>query len=865
MFSRIKQSALAVMLVAIAPIVTTGLTAQQSASIPRDVRAAHDSSRMAWEAGDYIDALERWERMLLGSAGEQPALQKQIALITGEWHPAREIAPDGRAPRWSADGRLLAYTTGDGAAATRVVTVLDVSGTSARTVATLSGYSPAFSADGRTLYVIRVEENPALRTAARAVEVAADIQARRAATAEYQRAERAASRLVARTLGGSAERTIPLPDGLTPRSLAGASGGGVLVTAGDPVATASGVLLVVDGGGVRRVSESDAPVLRASSARGVTGWLSSAGSAGPVGGSQPPTLRVVHDDGRALLTQPASDFALSADGSAVVWASVGQDGVSVRLQRFASAGAAPMTVVSGARSVASLAISHDGSSVAFQMMPREDWEVFVWNVGDTAPARLTQEIQHDLFPRFVADGRLLAVMGEARHRRSYLYDPATGARERLFHNDLIRTVAPEYEWEVSPDGSRVAVVSERDGDTITPERALYLTDLRQTVSRDALVERVRNQLAAERDLRERGTAMFAPIADAVRRTVAEVSKDRIYEYADTLYRFGSKYIGTPGNLAAIEFLADRLRAFGYEPELQWFEPSAGVRTANVIARLPGTENEDLVYVASSHFDSVRGGPGADDNSSGSTALLEAARVMATRPQPATIEFAFFTGEEAGLLGSREYVRRAVADGKHIVGALNNDMIGYANDQRLDNTIRYSNEGLRDLQHAAAFLFTDLITYDAKYYKSTDAHAYYEAYGDIVAGIGSYPILGNPHYHQWHDVLETINQQLVAEVSKTTAASLMLMASSPSRLPGVTIARARSGIQLSWQPAVESGVAEYEVAYGPPEDPFATVRRVSGTSVRLTDAPAGAEVRVRAVAPGGLRGWDWQLAGADDGN
>src|SRR5690606_21270242 len=172
--------------------------------------------------------------------------------------------------------------------------------------------------------------------------------------------------------------------------------------------------------------------------------------------------------------------------------------------------------------------------------------------------------------------------------------------------------------------------------------------------------------------------------------VGDVSKDRIYDYADTLYRFGTKFIGTPGNLAAIEFLADRLRAFGYEPELQWFEPSPGVRTANVIARLAGTTDADLVYVASSHFDSVRGGPGADDNSSGTTALLEAARVMATRPQPATIEFAFFTGEEAGLLGSREYVRRAVADGKRIVGALNNDMIGYANDQRLDNTIRYSN-------------------------------------------------------------------------------------------------------------------------------------------------------------------------------
>ncbi len=190
-----------------------------------------------------------------------------------------------------------------------------------------------------------------------------------------------------------------------------------------------------------------------------------------------------------------------------------------------------------------------------------------------------------------------------------------------------------------------------------------------------------------------------------------------------------------------------------------------------------------MYVVSSHYDSVAVGPGADDDSSGTAALLEAARALAGHPMPATIIFASFTGEEAGLLGSREFVRRAVQDKLKIVGALNNDMIGWANDDRLDDTIRYSNPGIRDVQHGAAIEFTNLITYDALYYKSTDAAAYYEAYGDIVGGIGSYPVLGNPHYHQPHDLLEGINHQLVAEVAKTTAATLMLLASSPSRIGG----------------------------------------------------------------------------------
>ena len=127
----------------------------------------------------------------------------------------------------------------------------------------------------------------------------------------------------------------------------------------------------------------------------------------------------------------------------------------------------------------------------------------------------------------------------------------------------------------------------------------------------------------------------------------------------------------------------------------------GGQTANVVATLKGTVNPELVYVVSSHYDSVAIGPGADDDTSGTAALLETARILAGHPLPATIVFASFTGEEAGLLGSREFVRRAVADKVKIVGALNNDMIGWANDHRLDNTIRYSNPGIRDIQHGAA--------------------------------------------------------------------------------------------------------------------------------------------------------------------
>jgi hypothetical protein len=452
----------------------------------------------------------------------------------------------------------------------------------------------------------------------------------------------------------------------------------------------------------------------------------------------------------------------------------------------------PVAIKETTLPLASPALSPSGRRIAYAAVIRDDWELFVIGTDGGGETRVTRDIQNDLFPRFLSESRILAVRGEARHRRAYLHDldrdhaaeiaaaPIAGSDERsgtrLFHNNTLRTVAPQYEWSPSPDGSRVLVVADRDGDTLSPQRGVHLVDLTRRVTDDELLARVRHNLAAERVLRDHAQRIFEPIEADVRSAVGEVDVARIFDHAHALYQFGSKFMTRPGNRLAIEYLANSLRRMGYVAELQWFEPRPGVRTANVVATLRGTTSPDRITVISSHFDSVEQSPGADDNSSGTTALLEAARVLANRPQPGTIKFAFLTAEEAGLLGALEFVRRARAAGDQVVSVINNDMIGWTRSHRLDNTIRYSNPAIRDIQHAAAIRFTKLITYDARYVRNTDAHVFFDAFGDIIGGIGSYPILGNPHYHQRHDTLESVDHRLVAEVSRATIATAMLLAS-----------------------------------------------------------------------------------------
>jgi carboxypeptidase Q len=86
---------------------------------------------------------------------------------------------------------------------------------------------------------------------------------------------------------------------------------------------------------------------------------------------------------------------------------------------------------------------------------------------------------------------------------------------------------------------------------------------------------------------------------------------------------------------------------------------------NLIAEIPGTDPKlkDEVVIIGAHFDSVAAATGATDNATGSGAMMEAMRILKTiGAQPRrTIRIALWGGEEQGLLGAREYVRRHLAD------------------------------------------------------------------------------------------------------------------------------------------------------------------------------------------------------------
>jgi len=153
--------------------------------------------------------------------------------------------------------------------------------------------------------------------------------------------------------------------------------------------------------------------------------------------------------------------------------------------------------------------------------------------------------------------------------------------------------------------------------------------------------------------------------------------------------------GTRGGRAAAAYVVEQLERLGIEPagdQGGYFQQFGSLR--NVLAILPGSDPalENEVVVVGAHYDHVGYGTaansygpfgfvhnGADDNASGVAGLLEIAEAMLRLPaRPRrTILFAFWDGEEKGLLGSSHFirVRPAAVAGRRIVCSVNMDMIG----------------------------------------------------------------------------------------------------------------------------------------------------------------------------------------------
>ncbi|UCE28247.1 MAG: M20/M25/M40 family metallo-hydrolase [Candidatus Coatesbacteria bacterium] len=210
---------------------------------------------------------------------------------------------------------------------------------------------------------------------------------------------------------------------------------------------------------------------------------------------------------------------------------------------------------------------------------------------------------------------------------------------------------------------------------------------------------------------------------------------------------------------------------------------------NVIGEKQGETNPDEIVIVCAHYDSISDdpyneAPGADDNASGTAAVLAAANALSDLPTERTIEFVCFAGEEQGLLGSRHYADKLATNGETVIAVVNLDMVAYAEDEN-DDTSLFSNQvstWLGDYYLSCHDLYKTGLTFDHfvdDEATGSDHSSFWDAgYAAIFLiegeeGVGG--IIDYPYYHTTEDTVDKLTIELNTWNARAAAATVAHLA------------------------------------------------------------------------------------------
>ncbi|KAK0390797.1 hypothetical protein NLU13_0300 [Sarocladium strictum] len=168
-----------------------------------------------------------------------------------------------------------------------------------------------------------------------------------------------------------------------------------------------------------------------------------------------------------------------------------------------------------------------------------------------------------------------------------------------------------------------------------------------------------------------------------KRLIEKVNTKGPQSWLKTLTNFFNRHLEAPTGKESAEWLFEKVKQVARSnPKITVSQFEHSFDQPSTIARLPG--ETDKLVILGAHFDSTAGNattrsPGADDNGSGTVVILEAMRILAEskfKPHN-TVEFHFYAGEEAGLLGSQDIFADYRAKEKTVLAFLNEDMAGYS--------------------------------------------------------------------------------------------------------------------------------------------------------------------------------------------
>ena len=289
--------------------------------------------------------------------------------------------------------------------------------------------------------------------------------------------------------------------------------------------------------------------------------------------------------------------------------------------------------------------------------------------------------------------------------------------------------------------------------------------------------------------------------------ITQLNENIYLGYLENLTSFGPRVTATPACNDAGDYIYNEFLKMGIEAKKQeWGDESFyGTNIEGTINGIDPDSNE--IYIICAHYDSVTGSPGADDDGSGTVAVMSAAYLMSQYAFQHTVKFVAFSGEEQGLWGSNYYAWDAYDNNDNIAGVLNLDMIGFALSEEDDDKVKiyenHESEWITDYTTDVASNYKPYIELEvlpSGYSYGSDHASFWQAgYNAIFYAEYNF----NDYYHSSKDRIEFMNIPYAIKISKLAIATL-------SELSDLTIIE--SPLKPSTPKGPSNGRPEIEYTY-----------------------------------------------------
>ncbi len=292
--------------------------------------------------------------------------------------------------------------------------------------------------------------------------------------------------------------------------------------------------------------------------------------------------------------------------------------------------------------------------------------------------------------------------------------------------------------------------------------------------------------------------------------VKELSGNVPTTIGGTPYTIVSRHKNNSANDKAGEYIKQKLESYGIPTSIiAW--SSTG---KNVIGIKQGTRYPNQKFMICAHFDDMPSGslaPGADDNASGTAAVIEAARVLSQYTFPYTIIFALWDEEEQGLVGSANYANQLTANDS-LLGVINLDMIAW--DSNNDNKM---NIHVRNIANSPA-LSSKMLEVNSMYgigivpviktpgITASDHASFWNKNISAVLLIEDDDNDFNAYYHTTNDIVSRFNNTIYHKAAKISIATLATYALDLNmRIQHTPMASTVNGGNITLNATVQTGL------------------------------------------------------------